>query len=158
MIHKMLTSSRFIILIAVLGSFLAALTSLAAGGIKAVLVVVGIFQFSAKSPAAKEIALAFIEVVDLFLIGTVFYIIALGLYELFIDDDLELPAWLVIRNLDDLKAKLISGIVVIMGVYFLGVLIEGDGQVDLLRLSASIALMIAALTLFQYVNSKQNSH
>jgi uncharacterized membrane protein YqhA len=158
MIHKILTASRYITLIAVLGSFLAALTSLVAGGIKAVMVVVSIFQVSAKSPAAKEIALAFIEVIDLFLIGTVFYIIALGLYELFIDDHLELPAWLVIRNLDDLKAKLISGIVVIMGVYFLGVLIEGDGHVDLLRLSASIALMIAALTFFQYVNGKQNSH
>jgi uncharacterized membrane protein YqhA len=158
MIDKILTSSRYITLIAVLGSFLAALASMIAGGVKSVGVVVSILQFSAESPSAKEISLAFIEVVDLFLIGTVFYIIALGLYELFIDDRLDLPAWLVIRNLDDLKGKLISGIVVIMGVYFLGVLIDGDVQVDLLRLSAAIALMIAALTFFQYINAKQSNH
>jgi uncharacterized membrane protein YqhA len=158
MINKILTSSRYVTLIAVLGSFLAALTSLVAGGVKSVQVVISIFQFSAKSPSAKEISLSFIEVVDLFLIGTVFYIIALGLYELFVDENLAVPAWLVIRNLDDLKGKLISGIVVIMGVYFLGVLIEGDIQVDLLRLGASIAMMILALTVFQYVNSKQSNH
>jgi uncharacterized membrane protein YqhA len=158
MIDKLLISSRYVILIAVLGSFLATLTALIAGGIKAVLVVVGIFQGLAKGLSTKEIALEFIQVVDLFLIGTVFYIIALGLYELFIDDRLELPAWLVIRNLDDLKAKLISGIVVIMGVYFLGALIEGDGKVDLLRLGAAIALVIGALTLFQYVKARQNDH
>ncbi len=156
--NKILTSSRYVVLIAVLGSFVAALVSLLAGGIKSAMVVVSIFQVAEKAISAKAIALAFIEVVDLFLIGTVFYIIALGLYELFIDDRAQLPAWLVIRNLDDLKGKLISGIVVIMAVYFLGVLIEGDVQVDLLRLSASIALVIMALTVFQFVNAKQNDH
>lgn len=158
MMNKILTSSRYVTLIAVLGSFLAALFSLLGGGLKTVTVVTSVFQTADKVPSAKAIALAFIEVVDLFLIGTMFYIIALGLYELFIDDQAKLPAWLVIRNLDDLKAKLISGIVVIMAVYFLGVLLEGDGQVDLLRLSASIALIIGALTVFQFVNSKQSDH
>gem|GEM_PF-4526971 len=31
-----------------------------------------------------------------------------------------MPNWLVIHSLDDLKVKLINGVIVIMGVYFLG--------------------------------------
>jgi uncharacterized membrane protein YqhA len=152
MFHKILLSSRFFIVIAVIGSFLASLASMVYGGIKSVSVVFGLFQSGFLEKPTKSVAVSFIELIDLFLIGTVFYIIALGLYELFIDEKLELPAWLVIRNLDDLKMKLINGIVVIMGVYFLGKLVEWDGQTNLLELSIAIALVIAALTFFQSIN------
>ena len=106
----------------------------------------------------KVVSISFIEVIDLFLIGTVFYITALGLYELFIDDNLTLPGWLVVRNLDDLKGKLINGVVVIMAVFFLGTLVNWDGQSNLLQLGGSVALMIAALTAFQFVRHKGGEH
>ena len=156
MIHKILTSSRYIVLIAVLGSFLASIASLLAGGARTISIFLGLFGKLTSEGAMKSIAYSFVEVVDLFLIGTVFYIIALGLYELFIDDQLELPGWLVIHSLDDLKGKLINGVIVIMGVYFLGALVNWDGQSDLVRLSVAIALIIAALTFFQYVNTRSH--
>jgi uncharacterized membrane protein YqhA len=158
MFHNFLKLSRFIILIAVLGSFLAALASLIFGGIKTILVMVNIFQGALAETATKVVTVSFIEVIDLFLVGTIFYIVSLGLYELFIDDRLDLPPWLAIHSLDDLKSMLINGIVVILGVYFLGVLVAWDGQTDLIQIGASIALVIAALTLFQFVKSKQNGH
>jgi uncharacterized membrane protein YqhA len=158
MFHKILLSSRFFIVIAVIGSFLASLASLVYGGIKSVSVIISLFQRGLLEKSTKSVAVSFIELIDLFLIGTVFYIVALGLYELFIDEKLELPTWLVIRNLDDLKMKMINGIVVIMAVYFLGELVEWDGQTDLLGLSISIALIIAALTFFQSTNSKKTDH
>lgn len=157
MIQKILTSSRFIVLIAVVGALVASLACLVFGAIKVVTVLIGMFQKGIAEQATKAVAVDFIEVVDLFLIGIIFYIIAMGFYELFIDDRLQLPAWLVIHSLDDLKMILISGMVVVMGVYFLGALVDWKGQTDLLPLSVSIALIIAVLTFFQYVNAQRNA-
>jgi uncharacterized membrane protein YqhA len=153
MMKKILTSSRFIVLIAIVGSFLASFASLLAGGIRTLQILAEMLGMLGASKGLKVIAYSFVEVVDLFLIGTVFYIIALGLYELFIDENIAVPDWLVIHSLDDLKAKLINGVIVIMGVYFLGALINWDGKTDLLQLSAAVSLMVAALTFFQYIHS-----
>lgn len=92
--------------------------------------------------------MAFIDLADLFLVGTVLYVMALGLYELFIDDRLPLPAWLEIHDIDDLKGKLVGVVVVVLAVFFLGEAVGGDGQRDVLRLGGGIALVIAALTYF----------
>lgn len=150
MVQCLLARSRYLIIIAVVGSFLAALTLIVYGGIEAlVLVVETVTTGTVSSKGAKALALAFIELVDLFLLGTVFYIIAMGLYELFISDAIPLlPSWLEIHDLDDLKDKLASVVVVVMGVLFLGQVVTWDGQRDLLGYGIAIALVIAALTYF----------
>jgi uncharacterized membrane protein YqhA len=158
MVHKILNSSRYVVIVAVIGSLLAALVSLVYGGIQTILVVINIFQVGISQKLIKGLTVSFIEVIDLFLIGIVFYIISLGLYELFIDESLELPTWLIIHSFDDLKGKLISGMIVIMGVYYLGVLINMDGQTNILNLSISISLIITALTLFQFFNTRKPGH
>jgi uncharacterized membrane protein YqhA len=94
------------------------------------------------------VATVFIEIADLFLLGVVMYIIALGLYELFIDDSVPVPQWLEIHTLDDLKAKLISVVIVVMGVLFLKQIVSWDGERNLLTFGGGIALVIAALTYF----------
>jgi uncharacterized membrane protein YqhA len=96
----------------------------------------------------KGLAVNFIGTIDIFLLGTIFYIIALGLYELFIDDQVKVPAWLEIHNLDDLKEKLIGVIIIVLGVFFLEKVVTWKGQLDLLQLGISIAVVIAALTYF----------
>ena len=141
--------SRYLILVAIAGTFIAATTLIVYGGIEAAqLVIETIREGKVSGKGAKILALAFIEIIDIFLLGTVLYIIALGLYELFIDESLTLPAWLVIHTLDDLKNKLTSVVIVVMGVLFLGQVVTWDGQRDLLRYGAAIALVIAALTYF----------
>jgi uncharacterized membrane protein YqhA len=157
-LKKYLTSSRYIIVIAVIGSFLASVASLVAGGVQIIREIIHVFSTGVTEEAIKVISVSFLEAIDLFLIGVVFYIISLGLYELFIDDALDLPSWLVVRNLDDLKDKLLSSIVVVMGVDFLGVLVNWDGKSDLLHLSISTALMIFALTVFQYITHLKEDH
>ncbi len=47
--------------------------------------------------------------------------------ELFIDDTIPLPAWLQIHSLDDLKAKLISVVVTLLGVLLLGYAVSWTG-------------------------------
>ena len=96
---------------------------------------------------AKVLALACIELVDLFLLATVFYI-ALGLWELFIDDRAPVPHWLEIHTLDDLKTKLAGTVAAVLGVTFLGQVVTWDGERDLLGYGLATAAVIAALTWF----------
>jgi uncharacterized membrane protein YqhA len=133
----------------VLGSLAAALALFAYGIAEAAVVVIDtIAKAEISSKGAKTLALAFIEIVDLFLLGTVLLMIALGLYELFINSDLDLPEWLQIRTFDDLKLKLVGVVIVVLAVLFLGQIVAWDGERDLLGFGAAIALVIAALTYF----------
>jgi uncharacterized membrane protein YqhA len=155
MFSRILSSSRYLVLIAVLGSFLAFITLLIYSGIETVKTIIDVVvaaDFSTKG--VKELILSAIQIVDLFLLAIALYIIALGLYELFIDDTIAVPKWLIIHNLDDLEEKLVGVIVIVMGVLFLGKLIGWDGKSDLLNPGAGIALIIAALTYFLSQNKK----
>lgn len=70
------------------------------------------------------------------------------MYELFVDERIKVPVWLEIHDLDDLKNKLASVIVVLLGVLFLGQIISWTGGTEILPYGLSIALVIAALTYF----------
>ena len=145
---SVLGASRYLILVAVLGSFVAATVLFGYGAARIGQLTVEAVAGPASAKGFKDLSLGFIEAVDGFLLGTVFYIVALGLYELFVDDTVTLPAWLVVRGLEDLKNKLVGVVVVVLSVLFLGQAVSWDGQRDLLGFGAAIALVIAALTLF----------
>lgn len=147
MVRRIISASRYLIIIASACIFALATALMCYGGAQTYTQIAQLF--SEGSPkGSKGLILAAIELVDLFLLATVLYVIAVGLYELFVDDSLPLPAWLEIHTLDDLKDKLIGVVVVVMGVLFLGQLIAWDGQRDLLGLGGGTALVIAALTYF----------
>lgn len=149
MIRSILAASRYLVLAAVLGSLAASLALFAYGVAETVMVIVEtVAKADVSSKGGKALALAFIEIVDLFLLGTVLLMIALGFYEMFIDSDLKLPEWLQIRTFDDLKNKLVGVVIVVLGVMFLGFVVAWDGTRDLLGIGVAIALVIAALTYF----------
>ena len=149
MLSRTLGASRFLIVLAVIGSLLAATTLLVYGVLETVqLIWITVETGEVSRKGAKALALEFIEIVDLFLLGTVFYVIAIGLYELFISTDVNLPEWLSIKTLDDLKNKLIAVVIVVLGVLFLGQVVGWDGERDLLGFGVACALVIAALTWF----------
>lgn len=149
MLSRTLALSRYLIVLAVVGSLVAALALLLYGVVElAIILWETIITGAVSSKGAKALALTFIEIVDLFLLSTVFYIIALGLYELFIDDTIDVPRWLEIHTLDDLKNKLTGVVVVVMSVLFLGQVVTWDGQRDLMGFGLGVAAVIAALTYF----------
>ncbi|WP_041467329.1 YqhA family protein [Chlorobium phaeobacteroides] len=149
MFSKILSSSRYLVLIAVIGSFFAATTLLIYGGISVIQqITFTLMNGTVTSKGAKMLSLGFIENADIFLIGTVLYIMSLGLYELFIDDTIALPEWLVIHTLDDLKDKLIGVIVVVMAVVFLGHVVTWHGEQEILFLGGAIGFVVAGLTYF----------
>jgi len=153
-ISKLLAKSRYLVGLAVLGAFAGMVTLLFQGIGEVYHLVLLVLGVQETADVGEKLTFSFIEVLDTFLLATVCYIMALGLYELFVDDRLELPGWLTIRNLDDLKNKLTSVIIVLMSVIFLGHVVSWDGERDLLRIGAPIALVIAALTWFLRQNSK----
>ena len=102
----------------------------------------------------KSLIVTSIELVDLFLIGITLYVIAIGLYELFIDPLVPTMPWLHIDNIDDLKANVLGMLIVILGVLFLSKALAWDGESDLLRFGAAIALVIASITYFLGYKSK----
>ena len=149
MLHRILARSRYLMLIAVLGSFAASVTLLIYGAAETIMTIAQIITAGAvSSENSKKLVLSFIEVVDLFLLATVFYITALGLYELFIDERIKVPHWLEIHTIDDLKSKLTSVIVVVLSVLFLSEVVKWNGATNIFPFGASIALVIAALTYF----------
>jgi uncharacterized membrane protein YqhA len=149
MLRPILNASRYLVLAAVIGALAASLALFVYGLVETFLVIAqAIAKAEVSSKGAKALALEFIEIVDLFLLGTVLLMIALGLYELFINSDLDLPDWLQIRTFDDLKLKLVGVAIVVLAVLFLGHVVAWNGERDLLRLGAGIALVIAALTYF----------
>lgn len=79
-----------------------------------------------------ELATEYVEHADLFLLAVVLDILSLGLITLFITDKLTLPRWLTFHDLDDLKERLVSVIGVMLGVYFLGYVLEGARGIDVL--------------------------
>ena len=148
MMNKLLSNTRYFILIAVFSSLVAAISMLVLAGIEVVQLVISAFSINLDPESIKMLAVKFIGVIDLLLLGTVFYITALGLYELFIDDRVQLPPWLHINELDDLKNKLIAVVVVIMVVMFLENVVTWDSGQNLLYLGIAIAVVIASITFF----------
>ncbi|BCM91465.1 hypothetical protein IAD21_03338 [Abditibacteriota bacterium] len=143
--HQFLSKSRYIVALAVFGSFLCA----------TILLIYGLFDVAhllmgavTRELSGKKLLLDAIEAVDVFLLATVFYIVAVGLYELFIDDTIPVPAWMEIHSLDDLKSKLLGVVVTVLGVLFLGQVVSWNGQTNLQPYGFAIAAVIAAITFY----------
>lgn len=102
----------------------------------------------------KTLTLAAIESVDAFLIVTVLHVVAIGLYQLYIQDRIPLPKWLVVETIDDLKVTLSGVVILALAVFFLGRVIVGDGAQNMLLLGGGIGAVILALTFFVYVQHR----
>lgn len=104
--------------------------------------------FGGQAVTRDEAILLAIEIVDLFLLATVVQVVSLGLYQLYFRQDLQLPKWLKIETLDDLKSKLVGVTITVLAVYFLGRAVVWDTGADVLYLGGAVALVIVALTYF----------
>lgn len=150
LVHRVLGTSRFLIILAVLGTFLSAATLMVFGILRSIDIVFDLLTTrKVDEGAGKGLIVDAVSVIDIFLLGTVMYIISAGLYQLFVDDRLTLPRWLHIGTLDDLKAKLTGVIVVGMLVAFLGYVIEWDDHsTEIAAVGLAIAAVIAAVGLY----------
>ncbi|KAA1002392.1 YqhA family protein [Paraburkholderia panacisoli] len=156
MLRRILASSRYIMIIPVVGTFVGALALILYESI--VLFSSVIFAMRNGPVATKSVkifAVGIVEAVDVFLIAIAVYIISIGLYSLFIDDKLPLPKWLEVNNLEDLKGNLVSVVIAVLAVLFLREAVAWDGTREIAAFGGALALLIAALTFFLMKNNSR---
>ena len=148
--RKLLLASRYFLILPVIGS-LVLMVGVVVMGLGVVLTqgwkLLREGEFSPKE--AKHLTLTVIESIDMFLVGAISYIVAVGLYNLFISQQEELILKRVkIEKLADLENKIIGVVVVAMAVAFLGKATEAVDTLAVLQGGAGVALVIGALCLF----------
>jgi uncharacterized membrane protein YqhA len=144
-----LRHARYLFYLAVPSTLLAVALVMVYGTVQIVTFVVELVRHgSVSNQWGAELRLTVIEVVDLFLIGTVLFVIAAGLYQLFGTTMMPLPRWLLVQDVGDLERKLIGLVVTVLSVVFLGQIVTWDGQRDLLGFGVGIGAVIAGLTFF----------
>ena len=152
MMVRFLLGSRFLILVPIIGLTLAAGAFFILGGVGLIATVIEVLSHSveiaqdASHASLGTIIFEVVEYVHTFLVGTVLYITAVGLYQLFIQE-IPFPTWLKVENTEELETNLIGVTVVVLAVNFMGATFVGQTD-SLLQYGAGIALPIAALALF----------
>lgn len=146
--------TRYIVLLAVIAVMLVAVSLFLLGAFQAVLGVwhawAGVLRGEL---GTTDLTVEFLEIVSVMLKAVVFYIIGVGLYSLFIAP-LNLTVSLGVQTLSDLESKVISVVVVILGVTFLEHFIRWEQPVETLQFGGALALVVVALVLFQYFNHR----
>lgn len=149
----MVAYSRFFVLVATLSLFLAFMAVMVSTMIVTVMTVW--HAAVSQDMSQNEMIGKLIKQADYALLATVLYVLALGLYSLFVDDRVPMPAWLRIHDLGHLKELLAGVVVVAIAVIFLGWALTWDGSSDLLALGAGSAAVIAALALFLWQAARE---
>lgn len=156
MIRDVLGTSRFLIILAVLGTFAASATLQVFGLLRVVAVILDLIRAGDVSAAASKSLIAdTVAIIDIFLIGTVLFVISAGLYQLFVQRTISLPDWLRIESLDDLKDNLTEVIVVAVLVAFLGQAVEWTGDVAILAFGLAVGAVILAVAALTWATRKK---
>ena len=95
-----------------------------------------------------DLTIEYVEYADSFLLAVALYILSIGLMSLFVSKNIPLPSWLEFHDFDDLKERLTSVIIVMIGVFFLGYVLKGSHGIDTLWIGLGCAAIIVALSVF----------
>ena len=149
--HKILGLTRYAVIVPAIASIIGALLLMAKGSIEMVMVVI---QSVTSDIYLKDTIVEVLTAVDAILLGTVLLVIGYGLYELFVDTDIPVPAWLQVRDLDDLKSKLIGVVVAIIAVVFVGVFVDSNRADEVLAYGLGAGSLVAGLAVFSLATRK----
>ncbi len=145
--RRIIEASRYVVVLPSLGALF--------GGL--ILIIIGLWDMGAAAIKLvqpnvdlKESVVSVLAAVDTLLLATVLLVIGYGLYELFVDEHLQLPEWLQIHSLDDLKGKLIGVVVAVVAVVFLGELVEGKDAEATMMTGIGAGALVLALAAFSY--------
>ncbi len=144
-VQRLVGQTRLIATIPAFGLVFCAFVLVVATTIRAVEVTL---EFIGGELALTSLTIDYVEFTDMYLLGVVLFMTALGLTVLFITEKIPLPAWLEFHDFDDLKERLVSVIVVMLGVHFLGKVLKGADGIELLWLGIGICVVVIALTAF----------
>ncbi len=154
MFRRILLASRYLMVLPIIGSLLLTI-SVVISGLGLVFLkeweLLRNGEYSART--SKELTLTVIDAIDMFLVGAISYLIAVGLYILFLspEDDPSFRRFRI-KKLADLESKVVGLVAVTLAVGFVGKAAESPGALALLQGGAGVALVIGALCLFLKVS------
>ena len=152
--NRVIAFTRFAVFIPAMASILGAVLLMIQGSVEMVRTIIN------AALNGTKLKLTIVEVltaVDAILLGTVLLVIGYGLYELFIDEDLEVPVWLQVHDLDDLKSKLIGVVVALIAVIFVGVFVDSNRAEDVISFGVGAGALVTGLALFSFATRKEKS-
>jgi uncharacterized membrane protein YqhA len=152
--NRILARARYAVFIPALASILGALLLMFQGSVAMVQTIIDVVTEGTK---LKLTIVEILTAVDAILLGTVLLVIGYGLYELFIDEDLDVPPWLQVQDLDDLKSKLIGVVVAIISVIFVGVFVDNDRAADVISYGVGAGALVTGLAVFAFATRKDPS-
>jgi uncharacterized membrane protein YqhA len=147
--------TRYAVFVPALASIIGAVLLMAQGSLAIVMVVIDAVSTEL---SLKETIVEVLTAVDAILLGTVLLVIGYGLYELFIDAEIEVPQWLRVRDLDDLKSKLIGVVVAILAVVFVGVFVDSNRSDDVISYGVGAGALVVGLAIFAFATKKPDSN
>jgi uncharacterized membrane protein YqhA len=148
---RFLRATRYLSLIGVFGSLMAALGMFMAGGEHILTSFIGMTR-----QGDEGLEVNMIEGMDRFLVAVGFLVFALGLYELFIEP-LGLPRALTYRSLYELKDSLANIIILAMVVTFLQKLEQLGNGLEILYYALAVALISGILIAFKVAVHQRHS-
>lgn len=152
---RLIGRSRLIVVVAVLAVLLSAFSLFLLGAWLAVITIWMAWQdVIAGVVGDTELVIRFLDIVLVMLKAVFFYLIGVGLYSLFISP-LNVTVALGIETLNDLEAKVISIIIVIMAVEFLDRYIRWRDQMDVLLSGGALGIVVLALVFFKVYTSRE---
>lgn len=143
--------TRYAVFVPALASIFGAILLMAQGSIAIVMVVIDAVM---NDLGLKETIVEVLTAIDAILLGTVLLVIGYGLYELFIDTDIQVPLWLRVEDLDDLKSKLIGVVVAILAVVFVGVFVDSNRSDDVISYGVGAGALVVGLAIFAFATKK----
>lgn len=146
MFKFILEKGKYIILLAVVSTFLASAATFVWGTTKMIANVVTLITGLITHEEIHS-GVHMISALDSLLLAIVLYIFSVAIYELFFGK-INVPDWLIIENLDGLKEKLASVIILILAVTFLEHLVEWKEAKETLMFGTSIAAVLIALVFY----------
>jgi uncharacterized membrane protein YqhA len=144
--------TRYAVFVPAIASMIGALLLMVQGSIE---MVVAVIDTVLNGYGLKQTIVAVLTAVDAILLGTVLLVIGYGLYELFIDADLDVPTWLRVDDLDDLKSKLIGVVVAIIAVVFVGVFVDSNRADDVISYGVGAGALVVGLAIFAYATKQE---
>jgi len=149
--RRLLGFTRYVVFVPALASIIGAVLLMIQGSIEMCMVV---YKAIVTDYLLKESVVDVLTAIDAILLGTVLLVIGYGLYELFIDPDLPVPAWLRVKDLDDLKSKLIGVVVAIIAVVFVGVFVDSNRASEVIAYGVGAGAIVVALAAFSWASRK----
>jgi len=144
-LSKVLGPARYIAIIAVIGLLVTSVATFGWSIARTVLFVDDLFQGKWRS---DDQVVSLLKTIDTYLLALVQFIIVIGLYELFIGE-LDVPQWLKIDSLDDLKKSIIDILVIFVAVKGIEGLLKQKDPLDALTFVGASASLILVLTVFR---------